>query len=96
MPTPSPMTNDEIDDIRARLASPNINAQELREIALKLLADNDARYMDADYWRESYRLAKGLSHDEIGAIIAVRDASKVHPRPCNFPHKACICHSESE
>lgn len=91
MATETPMTNDQIDALRTRLASPGLGAQELREIALKLLADNDAQYMEADYWRESYRLAKGLSYDEIGAIIAVRDASKAHPRPCRFPHEACLC-----
>lgn len=85
------LTNEQIDAIRVRLAAPNVGAQELREIALTLLGDNDAQYMEADYWRESYRLAKGLSNDEIGAIIAVRDASKAHPRPCRFPHEACVC-----
>nr|WSZ21114.1 hypothetical protein OH837_49190 [Streptomyces canus] len=85
------MTNEQIDAIRARIASPDTNAQELREIAQTLLADNNAQYMEADYWRESYRLAKGLTNDEIGAIIAVRDASKAHPRPCWFPHEACVC-----
>jgi hypothetical protein len=87
----NPMTNEQIDEIRTRLASPDLDANELREIALTLLADNDAQYAEADYWRESYRLAKGLSNDEIGAIIAVRDASKSHPRPCRFPHEACVC-----
>ena len=87
----SPMTNEQIDAIRARLASPDLSATELRGIAVTLLADNDAQYAEADYWREGYRLAKGLSNDEIGAIIAVRDASKSHPRPCRFPHEACLC-----
>lgn len=91
MSATSPMTNEQIDAIRTRLTSPDLNATELREIAVTLLADNDAQYMEADYWRESYRLAKGLSNDEIGAIIAVRDASKAHPRPCSFPHEACLC-----
>jgi hypothetical protein len=85
------MTNEQIDAIRARIASPDTNAQELRDIAQTLLADNNAQYMEADYWRESYRLAKGLTNDEIGAIIAVRDASTAHPRPCWFPHEACVC-----
>ncbi|MEV5703059.1 hypothetical protein AB0L55_36960 [Streptomyces anthocyanicus] len=63
----------------------------LRTEITRLREEANRQCMEADYWRESYRLAKGLSHDEIGAIIAVRDASKAHPRPCNFPHKACIC-----
>lgn len=88
MPT---LTNDQIDAIRTRLATPDLDADELREIALTLLADNDAQYSEADYWREGYRLAKGLTNDEIGAIIAVRDASKSHPRPCRFPHETCLC-----
>jgi hypothetical protein len=87
----APLTNVQIDDIRARLASPDTSALELRDIARRLLADNDYQYAEADYWRESYRLTKGLSYDEIGAIIAVRDASKAHPRPCRFPHEACLC-----
>jgi len=91
MAATSPMTNEQIDETRARLASPDLGTEELREIAQTLLADNDAQYTEADYWRESYRLAKGLSNDEIGAIIAVRDASKAHPRPCRFPHEACAC-----
>jgi len=91
MPSNGPMTNEQIDAIRARLATPGLGTDELREIAAALLADNDAQYMEADYWRESYRLAKGLSNDEIGAIIAVRDASKAHPRACWFPHEACTC-----
>jgi len=90
MPSSSPMTNEQIDAIRARLTTPGLDMDELREIATTLLADNDAQYMEADYWRESYRLVKGLSMDEIGAIIAVRDASKSHPRPCNFPHEGCV------
>ena len=95
MAATSPMTNEQIDEIRTRLASPNLSATELREIAQTLLADNGAQYMEADYWRESYRLAKGLSYDEIGAIIAVRDAAKAHPRPCWFPHEACVCEDPS-
>ncbi len=91
MTTADPMTNEQIDAIRTRLTSPGLDANELREIAATLLADNDAQYAEADYWRESYRIAKGLSNDEISAIIAVRDASKSHPRPCQFPHKACVC-----
>lgn len=91
MPATGPMTNEQIDELRARLGSPDLNTTELREIASALLADNDAQYAEADYWRESYRLVKGLSNDEIGAIIATRDAFKAHPRPCWFPHETCLC-----
>lgn len=91
MTAETPMTNDQIDALRTRLASPDLGARELREIALKLLADNDYWYTDADCWRESYRLVKGLTNDEINAMTAMRDASRIHPRPCNFPHVACTC-----
>lgn len=94
MAATSPMTNEQIEELRTRLASPDLNAAELREIALALLVDNDAQYQEADYWRESYRLAKSLSNDEIGAIIAVRDATKAHPAPCRFPHEACVCEDQ--
>lgn len=94
MNTHQPLTNDEIDQIRKRLNDATLTVQEARDMALQLLADNDEQYAEADYWRESYRLAKGLSNDEIGAIIAVRDASKAHPRPCRFPHEACVCEDQ--
>lgn len=67
------------------------DVRELLAEVKRARADSDTQYGEADYWRESYRLTKGLSNDEIGAIIAVRDASKVHPRPCWFPHKVCVC-----
>ncbi|GAA3852348.1 hypothetical protein GCM10023084_03200 [Streptomyces lacrimifluminis] len=88
MPT---LTNEQITAIRTRLATPGLDADELREIAGILLADNDAQYSEADYWRESYRLVKGLSDEEINAMMAVRDAAKAHPRPCRFPHEVCLC-----
>lgn len=72
----------------------DLSAGQLRELLGELKRarqDADDQYMEADFWRESYRLAKDLSHNEIGAIIGVRDAFRVHPRPCNFPHKACRC-----
>jgi hypothetical protein len=92
----TPLTNDQTEELRARLNSPDTTTEGLREIAQQLLADRGYWYMDADYWRESYRLVKGLSDDEIGAMTAARDASKVHPRPCWFPHEACVCDEESE
>lgn len=87
----TPLTNEQIDALRTRLSSPKTTAEELREIAQQLLADSNYWYMDADGWRESYRLVKGLSDDEINAMTAARDAAKVHPRPCWFPHEACVC-----
>ncbi|HEY6117127.1 MAG TPA: hypothetical protein VI172_14340 [Candidatus Dormibacteraeota bacterium] len=73
------------DDARALLAE-----------TLRARADSDAQYKEADYWRESYRLAKGLSDDEIGAITAVRDATpKPHRPPCWFPHETRTCPDEA-
>jgi hypothetical protein len=88
MPT---FTNEQIDEIRARLASPDLGATELREIAVTLLADNDAQHGEVERWRESYRIVKGLSDDELNAMIAADDAAEAHPRPCWFPHEACVC-----
>lgn len=87
----TPLTNEQFEQVRAQLESPDTSADELRVIARRLLDESGYWYMDADYWRESYRLVKGLSNDEIGAIIAVREASRCHPRPCRFPLNACVC-----
>jgi len=63
-----------------------------------LLAETRRARMDADKqhaeslgWMESYRLAKGLSDDELNALIAMDDAVKPHRAPCWFPHEACDC-----
>jgi len=68
---------------------------DLRALAAEIARarkDADDQYKEADYWRESYRLAKGLSDDEIGAITAIRDATpKPHRPPCWFPHETCVC-----
>lgn len=76
--------------ITAGTASP-ADLRELLAETVRARAELDALHKDALYWQESYRLVKGLSDDEIGVIIAVRDASKAHPRPCWFPHEACNC-----
>ncbi|MEU5900414.1 hypothetical protein [Streptomyces venezuelae] len=94
-PHPAPMAASRLNALDAALNSSGaLSASDARELlaeAKRAQEDSDQQYADADYWRESYRLAKGLSTDEIGAIIAIRDASKVHPRPCTFPHAACVC-----
>lgn len=87
----NPMTNEQADEIRTRLASPDLSAAELREIAVTLLADNDTQHGEIERWRESYRIVKGLSDDELNAMIAIDDAATSHPRPCWFPHETCIC-----
>lgn len=90
-----PMTAERLAAIEASINSPAGltpgDARELLAETKRARTEATDQYMEADYWREGYRLTKGLSYDEIGAMIAVRDASKCHPRPCNFPHKACIC-----
>ena len=95
MDTPTAMTADRLAAIEKAINSPSgPTAQDMQDLlaeAKRARTEADDQYMEADYWRESYRLAKNLSSEEIGAIIAVRDASKVHPRPCGFPHKACVC-----
>lgn len=89
-----PMKADRLAVIESAIGDGNPSADDLRELLAEVKrarADADDQYVEADYWREGYRLAKGLSNDEIGAIIAVRDASKAHPRPCRFPHETCLC-----
>jgi hypothetical protein len=72
-----------IGDVRALLAE-----------ARRARTDADDQCTEADYWRESYRLAKGLTDAEINAMTAARDAAKAHPRPCRFPHEPCLCADE--
>lgn len=97
MPAHIPLSPDQIDEIRARLAAPELSVQELREIARKLLADSDEWYSKADYWRESYRLAKGLSDDELNAHIVLEEATLRHSRPCRFPDTPdCTCAPEAK
>ncbi|MHB9857625.1 hypothetical protein [Streptomyces sp. YIM S03343] len=93
--TPQPLNSERLAAIETAINSPTgPSTDDLRDLlaeAKRARTDADTQYAEADYWREGYRLAKGLSHEEIGAIIAVRDASKAHPRPCRFPHEACLC-----
>jgi hypothetical protein len=90
-----PMTAARLAAVEAALNSPaGLSDQDARALLAetrRARADADEQHTEADYWREGYRLATGLSHGVIGAIIAVREASKVHPRPCSFPHEACDC-----
>jgi hypothetical protein len=67
---------------------------EVRQMAADLLAvadDSDHWYQQADFFRESYRLTKGLSEDELNAQLAIEEASRPHRRPCRFPNSACVC-----
>lgn len=92
--TAHPMAADRMAAIEAAIDTGSASPDDLRELLAEVKRARtygDAQYMEADYWREGYRLVQGLSNDEINAMIAVRDASKCHPRPCNFPHKACVC-----
>ncbi len=96
--TEQPMTRERLASIEAAINSPAgpalTDIRDLLAEAKRARADADDQCAEADYWRESYRLAKGLTDDEINAIIAVRDASKAHPRPCRFPHEACVCEGD--
>lgn len=97
--TREPMSRDRLAELEAAIDSgaalPEADLRELLAETKRAREDSDAQYSEADYWRESYRLVKGLSDDEIGVIIAVRDATRAHPRPCWFPHEACICEDPS-
>jgi len=70
-------------------------ADQVRQMAADLFAladDSDHWYRQADHWRESYRLAKGLSDDELNADVAIQEALRPHPRPCRFPDSPdCTC-----
>jgi hypothetical protein len=97
--TTEPMTASRWGAIERAVNAGSASPDDVRELLAEAKRARDewgTQYMEADYWRESYRLAKGLSFDEIGAIIAVRDASQCHPRPCGFPFKACVCDDEAE
>lgn len=66
--------------------------EQLAEAVHTLAADSDHWYSRADYWRESYRLAKGLSFDELSALEVMDEATKPHARPCRFPFTPdCTC-----
>jgi hypothetical protein len=97
--TREPMSRDRLAELEAAITSgaalPEADLRELLAETKRAREDSDAQYGEADYWRESYRIVKGLSDDEIGAIIAVRDATRAHPRPCWFPHEACTCEAPS-
>lgn len=99
MDTSRPLTADRLAAIEAAINSPaGASPDDLRELlaeAKRARADSDTQYAEADYWRESYRLAENLSDDEINAITAMRDATRSHPRPCWFPHEACVCDDET-
>lgn len=57
-----------------------------------LLAENDRLYSEADGWRESYRIVKGLSDDELNAQVAVQEATARHAAPCRWPDEPdCAC-----
>ncbi|MFD5848309.1 hypothetical protein [Streptomyces chartreusis] len=97
--TTQPLAADRLAAIEAAINAGSASPDDLRDLLAEVKRARtygDDQYMEADYWREGYRLAKGLSMDEIGAIIAVRDASKCHPRPCNFPHQPCLCDDDPE
>lgn len=75
-------------------AGSDLTTAEVRQMAADVLAladDSDHWYAEADGFRESYRLAKGLSDDELNAQLAIDEAARPHRRPCEFPNTACVC-----
>lgn len=61
-----------------------------------LADDSNYWYGRADFFRESYRLTKGLSDDELNAQIAVQEAMRPHLPPCQFPNSPdCVCTDET-
>ena len=77
-------------DLAAELAAVRSERDELKQ-------QNDDLYMKADYWREGYRLAKGLSDDELNARVAVDEAMRPHLPPCRFPSSPdCSCGRSEE
>lgn len=72
----------------------DVTTADVRQLAADLFAladDSDHWYRQADYWRESYRLVKGLTDDELNAQVAIEEAARPHRRPCRFPNTACVC-----
>jgi hypothetical protein len=57
-----------------------------------LADDSDYWYRKADFFRESYRLAKGLTDDELDARMVIDEATAPHPSPCRWPSSPdCTC-----
>lgn len=62
-----------------------------------LAADSAYWYMRTDYFRESYRLAKGYTDDELNALLVMDEATKPHRRPCRFPFSPdCTCEEAAQ
>jgi hypothetical protein len=94
-----PMPAERLASIEEAISGGTASPDDLRELLAetkRARADSDTQYGEADRWRENYRIAKGLSDEEINAMIAVRDATAPHPRPCRFPHEACACDEDDE
>lgn len=58
----------------------------------RVRAERDELHSKADFWRESYRLAKGYTDDELNARVAIDEATTPHLPPCRFPSSPdCTC-----
>jgi hypothetical protein len=72
-----------------------VTADDIRQMAADiatLAADSDHWYAQADRFRESYRLAKGLTGDELNAQAVIDEATRAHRPPCRFPFSpGCDC-----
>lgn len=94
MTTTDPMPNERLAAIEAAITAGTASPDDLRALLAetkRARTDADKQHSEALGWMESYRLAKGLSDDELNAMIAMDDAMKAHPAPCWFPHEACVC-----
>lgn len=94
MTATDPMPAERLASIGDAISTGTASPDDLRELLAetrRARADSDTQYAEADRWRENYRIVKGLSDDEINAMIAVHDATEPHPRPCRFPHETCLC-----
>lgn len=87
-----PITPERLAEIRKHLDAPGAAACELYKIAVQLFASSNYWYKCADYWRESYRIAKGLTGDELNARIAMQEVMRLHAQPCRFLNSPdCTC-----
>ncbi|MFF7837572.1 hypothetical protein ACFZC6_01860 [Streptomyces ossamyceticus] len=92
--TTTPMPAERLNAIEAAITAGTASADDMRALLAetkRARTDADEQHSEALGWRESYRLAKGLSDDELNAMVVVDEVSKAHPAPCWFPHETCVC-----
>ena len=66
--------------------------ERLRAELDRVRGERDELHSQADFWRESYRLVKGYTDDELNARLAIDEATRPHRPPCRFPSSPdCTC-----